>query len=187
MKSHVNQQYIPWNKGRLIGQKLPLKLQEIWSIRIRLQLAQRIRDLALFNLAIDSKLRGCDLVGLKVNDVCHGSGVLKRAMIVQRKTHRPVQFELTAQTRQAITDLINLQKLKYGDYLFKSRIRRSSHISTRQYARIVKSWVSNIGLEPEHYGTHSMRRTKVSLIYRRTHNLRAIQLLLGHTKLESTV
>ena len=178
-------------KGSLLLKPIaPLIIEfrlSIWSIRIRLQLAQRIRDLALFNLAIDSKLRGCDLVGLKVNDVCHGSGVLKRAMIVQRKTHRPVQFELTAQTRQAITDLINLQKLKYGDYLFKSRIRRSSHISTRQYARIVKSWVSNIGLEPEHYGTHSMRRTKVSLIYRRTHNLRAIQLLLGHTKLESTV
>lgn len=177
----------PWNKGKLIGQKLPLKLHEIWAIRIRLQLANKIRDLALFNLAIDSKLRGCDLVKLKVSDISHGSSILKRAMVTQQKTRQPVQFEITDQTKQAILALIAHQSLKYDDYLFKSRLHKATHISTRQYARIVEGWVSDIGLDPANYGTHSLRRTKVSLIYRQTHNLRAIQLLLGHTKMESTV
>jgi len=177
----------PWNKGKLIGQKLPLKLQGIWAIRVRLQLAENIRDLALFNLSIDSKLRGCDLVKLKVSDISHGSSIHKRAMIMQQKTHQHVQFEITDQTRIAVANLMTHQTLKYDDYLFQSRFHDSPHISTRQYARIVEQWVTDIGLDPANYGTHSLRRTKVSLIYRQTHNLRAIQLLLGHTKLESTV
>jgi len=171
----------------LIGQKPPLKLKEIWAIRIRLQLANRIRDLALFNLAIDSKLRGCDLVKLRVLDVAHGEVVSKRAMVMQQKTQQPVQFEITEQTREAISNLINHARLTANDCLFKSRLKKSLHLSTRQYARIVKSWVSQIGLDPSAYGTHSFRRTKATLIYRRTKNLRAVQLLLGHTKLESTV
>lgn len=179
--------HTPWNKGKLFGQKLPLKLQEIWAIRIRLQLVNNIRDLALFNLAIDSKLRGCDLVSLKAIDISHGSSILKRAMIMQQKTKQPVQFEITDQTKLAVTNLISHQTLKYDDYLFQSRFHQSPHISTRQYARIVEQWITDIGLDPADYGTHSLRRTKVSLIYRQTHNLRAIQLLLGHTKLESTV
>ena len=187
MNNTIETSRIPWNKGKLVGQKLPLKLQEIWAIRIRLQLAEKTRDLALFNLAIDSKLRGCDLVKLKVADISHGSTILKRAMIMQQKTKQPVQFEITEQTRKSINDLITKQDLKRNDFLFKSRFHDASHMSTRQYARIVESWVTEIGLDPSDYGTHSMRRTKVSLIYRRTHNLRAIQLLLGHTKLESTV
>ena len=176
-----------WNKGKLIGQKPPLKLKEIWAIRIRLQIANNIRDLALFNLAIDSKLRGCDLVKIRVLDVAHGDHVAKRAMIMQQKTQQPVQFEITEQTREAISNWINLVQLRSNDPLFPSRFKNSPHLSTRQYARIVKSWVSQIGLDPEAYGTHSLRRTKASLIYRRTKNLRAVQLLLGHTKLESTV
>ncbi len=187
MQSSTTTPHSPWNKGKIVGQKLPLKLQEIWQIRIRLQLAKKIRDLALFNLAIDSKLRGCDLVKLKVSDITHGSTILKRAVIMQQKTKQPVQFEITEQTRQAVIALISYQNLNYDDHLFKSRFSGSPHISTRQYARIVESWVSEIGLDPANYGTHSLRRTKVSLIYRKTHNLRAIQLLLGHTKLESTV
>jgi len=182
-----NQNHTPWNKGKLVGQKLPLKLQEIWSIRIRLQLAQNIRDLALFNLAIDSKLRGCDLVKLKVSDISHGSSILKRAMVMQQKTQQPVQFEITDQARIAVSNLISHQRLKYDDYLFQSRFHDSLHISTHQYARIVEQWVTDIGLDPADYGTHSLRRTKISLIYLQTHNLRAIQLLLAHTKLESTV
>ena len=181
------QNYIPWNKGKLIGQKPPLKLKEIWAIRIRLQLANRIRDLALFNLAIDSKLRGCDLVKLRVLDVAHGGIVSKRAMVMQQKTHQPVQFEITEQTREAISNWVNYARLSANDCLFKSRLKKSPHLSTRQYARIVKSWVSQIGLDPSTYGTHSFRCTKATLIYRRTKNLRAVQLLLGHTKLESTV
>ena len=179
--------YTPWNKGKLVGQKPPLKLHEIWSIRIRLQLAKRTRDLALFNLAIDSKLRSCDLVKLTVRDISHGAQIVPRAMIMQQKTQRPVQFEITQQTRDSITDWIKLARLSNNDYLFKSRFTASDHISTRQYARIVKGWVSQIGLDPAIYGTHTLRRTKATLIYRRTKNLRAVQLLLGHSKLESTV
>jgi len=176
-----------WNKGKLIGQKAPLKLKEIWAIRIRLELSKRIRDLALFNLAIDSKLRGCDLVKLKVSDISHGDKVSSRAIVMQQKTSRPVQFEITEQTRNSVAQWINHSHLEPDNYLFPSRIHSSSHLSTRQYARIVNHWVKNIGLDPANYGTHSMRRTKVSLIYKRTKNIRAIQLLLGHTKIESTV
>ena len=177
----------PWNRRTLRGQKPPLKLKEIWAIRIRLQLANNIRDLALFNLAIDSKLRGCDLVQLQVADISHGGHVISRAMIMQQKTHRPVQFELTEPTRDSVSDWIVKDGLGSGDFLFPSRNTGSPHITTRQYARIVKSWVSMIGLDPTEYGTHSMRRTKATLIYRKTKNIRAVQLLLGHTKLESTV
>jgi integrase len=170
-----------------MGQKPPLKLKEVWEIRIRLQLGKRLRELALFNLAIDSKLRGCDLVKLKVRDVAHGEQVSKRAMVMQQKTHQPVQFEITDQTRTSVLDWIKMSKLKSEDFLFPSRIHDSPHITTRQYARIVEKWVASIGLIPADYGTHSFRRAKASLIYRRTKNLRAVQLLLGHTKLESTV
>ena len=188
--SHIqdNQdQRIPWNKGKLVGQKPPLKLKEIWAIRIRLQLAENIRDLALFNLAIDSKLRSCDLVKIRIKDIANGTIVSSRAIVMQQKTNRPVQFEITEQTRESISSWINFSGLSFSDYLFKSRFKSSMHISTRQYARIVESWVTLIGLDPASYGTHSMRRTKASLIYRRTKNLRAVQLLLGHSKLESTV
>ncbi len=177
----------PWNKGKLVGQKPPLKLQEVWAIRIRLQLQNRTRDLALFNLAIDSKLRSCDLVRIRVADVVHTSRVLSRATVMQRKTGSPVRFELTEQTRDAVHAWITAKGLAAGDYLFPSRLRQSPHISTRQYARMVNAWVSEIGLDPVAYGTHSLRRTKPTLIYQRTKNLRAVQLLLGHTKLESTV
>jgi len=180
-------QHIPWNKGKLIGQKPPLKLKEVWAIRIRLQMANRIRELAMFNLAIDSKLRSCDLVKLRVKDVTHGGTVSKRAMIMQQKTQQPVQFEITKQTRDAISNWVAHARLSNNDYLFKSHYLNSPHISTRQYARIVHSWIAEIGLDTAAYGTHSLRRTKASLIYRRTKNLRAVQLLLGHTKLESTV
>lgn len=179
--------HIPWNKGRLTGQKPPLKLKEVWSVRIRLQLQNRVRDLALFNVAIDSKLRGCDIVRLRVSDLVHGSTVASRAMVMQKKTKQPVRFEITDQTRQSIQEWISKAHLKSDQFLFPSRVHRSPHISTRQYARIVKSWVKMIGLNPDDYGTHSLRRTKAALIYRRTKNLRVVQLLLGHTKLESTV
>jgi len=177
----------PWNKGKLVGQKLALKQKQIWAIRVRLELSKNIRELALFSLGLDSKLRGCDLVSLRVRDIAHGINVQARAKITQKKTGRPVQFEITEQSRAAIKALIERDKLDNSDYLFKSRIKNSLHLSTRQYSRIVDAWISSIGLEPTHYGTHSMRRTKPSLIYRKTKNIRACQLLLGHTKLESTV
>jgi integrase len=177
----------PWNKGKLVGQKAPLKLKEIWAIRVRLQLASRHRDLALFNLAIDSKLRACDLVKLRVRDVCHGAAVASRATVLQQKTQRPVQFEITEPTREAVGAWIGHAGLTTEDSLFPSRLHNSGHLSTRQYARIVDSWVRQLGLDKANYGTHTLRRTKATLIYRRTKNLRAVQLLLGHSKLESTV
>ena len=176
-----------WNRGRLVGQKPPLKLREVWAIRTRLELDNRRRDLALFNLAIDSKLRGCDLVRLRLSDVMTGGRIAPRAVILQRKTQRPVQFEITEQTRKAIASWVSIGGVRISDYLFPSRVTHSSHISTRQYSRLVAGWVSSIELDPTIYGTHSMRRTKATLIYRKTKNLRAVQLLLGHTKLESTV
>ena len=179
--------HVPWNKGKLVGQKAPLKLKEIWAIRVRLQLAHRARELALFDLGIDSKLRGCDLVKLRVQDICHGNRVAPRAIVMQQKTKRPVQFELTPATRAAVEDWIRTADLSQEDYLFPSRIHDSPHLGTRQYARILEGWVEEIGLDPAAYGTHTMRRTKATLIYRKTKNLRAVQLLLGHTKLESTV
>lgn len=173
--------------GKLTGQKPALKMKEVWAIRFRLQLARDIRELALFNLAIDSKLRGCDLVRLKVEDVAAAGEVKARAGIIQKKTGRPVHFEITEQTRVSVAAPIQKHDLSGPDFLFHSRLASSLRLSTRQYARLVQGWVKSIGLNPATYGTHSLRRTKAALIYRKTGNLRAVQLLLGHTKLESTV
>ena len=183
----VNNNHEPWNKGKLTGQKATLKLKDIWAIRVRLQLSEQIRDLALFDLAIDCKLRACDLVKIKVRDISHGDHVASRAIVMQQKTQRPVQFEITDPTRAAVEKWIRSAGLKSEDFLFPSRLSDSLHLSTRQYARIVHKWVSEIGLDSANYGTHTMRRTKATLIYRRTKNLRAVQLLLGHTRIESTV
>ena len=184
-KNDVNRH--AWNKGKLVGQKPPLKPKHVWSIRSRLLFDNRVRDLAMFNLAIDSKLRGCDLVALKVEDVAPYGVVKQRATIRQRKTGHPVQFEITDHTRQALDQWIKRSAMRDGDFLFTSRRNPPEPITTRQYARLVAGWVSSIGLDAESFGTHSLRRTKAALIYRRTGNLRAVQLLLGHTKLESTV
>ena len=177
----------PWNKGKIVGRKAPLKLKDIWAIRIRLQLGHRTRELALFDLGLDSKLRACDLVRLRVRDICHGDRVSPRAIVMQQKTSRPVQFEITPPTRDAVTAWIKEAKLANDNFLFPSRVHQSPHLGTRQYARILNCWIKEIGLDPTAYGTHTIRRTKASLIYRRTKNIRAVQLLLGHSKLESTV
>lgn len=178
---------VPWNKGKLTGQKPPLKLREIWAIRMRLQMASNTRELAMCNLAIDSKLRACDLTRLQVQDIRHGSHVAARATVMQQKTQRSVQFEITEKIRESLEAMIEARGLKAANFLFPSRSHTSPHLSTRQYARIVHRWVASIGLDDTAHATHSMHRTKASLIYRRTKNLRAVQLLLGHTKLESTV
>ncbi|RYH47964.1 MAG: integrase [Alcaligenaceae bacterium] len=177
----------PWNKGLLVGQKKPLEPKHVWSIRVRLELAGSKRDLALFNLAIDSKLRACDLVKLRLDDVCLGMKVRNRATIVQKKTGRPVQFEITEQSRISVEACLPHLRSTGSRFLFPSRLHESLHISTRQYARLVHYWIQSIGLDENMYGTHSMRRTKAALIYRKTCNLRAVLILLGHTKLESTV
>lgn len=176
----------PWNKDRIIGQKAPLKLREICTIRAYLDYDHNLRDRALLDIAIDSKLRGIDVVNLRVEDVCHGEQIIARASIRQRKTKQPVTFEITPATRKSLAAHIKVAGLGKGDYLFPSRVNKQGHLSTRQYARIVKFWVQLIGEDPSRYGTHSLRRTKVTIMYRQTHNLRAAQILLGHSKIENT-
>ena len=176
-----------WNRGRIIGQKRPLLPKHVWAIRVRLELAGAVRDLALFNMAVDSKLRGCDLVRLKVTDVFAAGAVKERASILQSKTQSPVRFEITEGTRKSLADWISHPVMTGHEYLWPGRFHDRPHISTRQYARLLKEWVKSIGFEPSAYGTHSMRRTKVAQIYKKAGNLRAVPLLLGHTKMDSTV
>jgi integrase len=177
----------PWNAGRIIGPKAPLKPKHIWAIRQQLKVSNRRRDLAMFNCAIDAKLRACDLVRLTVSDVARGGILRARSTVIQQKTGRPVPFEITEPTREALASWLALRGRRTDDWLFPSRSRHGDHITTRQYARLVDRWVQLVDLEPGAYGTHSLRRTKVALVYKKTGNLRACQLLLGHRKLESTV
>ncbi len=177
----------PWNKGKLIGPKPPLRSKHVWSIRTKLQIEGRKRDLALFNLAIDSKLRGCDVVAIRVEDVAPNGYAVDRATVRQKKTGHPVRFEITEQTRQSLDDYMKAEGRQRGEYLFHGRKGSSRSLTTRQYARLVSDWVGCCGLDPSLFGTHSLRRTKATMIYKRTGNLRAVQLLLGHTKIESTV
>ncbi len=177
----------PWNKGKLTGAKPPLRQKHVWAIRTKLQIEQRVRDLAMFNLAIDSKLRGCDVVALKMEDVAPSGYSVDRATVRQKKTGRPVRFEITEQTRQAVDVYLRATGKKPGEFLFTAGRRQERVMTTRQYARLLSEWIASIGLDPHLFGTHSLRRTKATLIYRRTGNLRAVQLLLGHTKIESTV
>jgi integrase len=178
---------VPWNKGKLTGAKPPLRPKHVWSIRTKLQIEGRARDLAMFNLAIDSKLRGCDVVAIRVEDVAAGGYTADRATVRQKKSGRPVRFELSDQTRQAIDDYLKATGKRPGEFLFAGHRGTNRRMTTRQYARLVSEWIGSVGLDPRLFGTHSLRRTKATLIYRRTGNLRAVQLLLGHTKIESTV
>jgi integrase len=176
----------PWNKGRLIGAKPPLQQKHVWAIRGMLQNERNKRDLAMFNLAIDSKLRGCDVVTIKVDDIAPNGYAINRATVRQRKTRRPVRFELTEHTRLAVDDYLKFSRKKLGEFLFTGP-KSGYSMTPRQYGRLVSDWFTGVGLDPHFYGTHSLRRTKATHIYRRTGNLRAVQLLLGHTKIESTV
>ena len=183
----VMQNRVAWNAGKTVGTKRPLTQKQIWAIRFFLDREERLRDRALFDLAIDSKLRGCDLVKLKIGDLIAGSDVRTRAMVIQQKTGRPVQFEITADARGSLAAWLQRRGGTAADYVFPSRLDHRQPMSTRQYARLVDEWVTAVGLRREDYGTHSMRRTKAAMIYRTTGNLRAVQILLGHTKIENTV
>ena len=176
-----------WNKGRIVGQKWPLQPKHVWAIRVRLELAENHRDLALFKMAIDSKLRGCDLVLMKVVDVMASGQIKERASVLQSKTQKPVRFEISGGTRTSVTKWMEDPLMVGSEYPWPGRFDERLHISTRQYARTVREWVSSIGLEVAAFATHSMRRTKVTQTYKKTGNLRAVQLLLGHTKMDSTV
>lgn len=176
-----------WNAGKNFGTKPPLTQKQIWAIRFHLYREGRLRDKALFDLAIDSKLRGCDLVEIKIGDVVAGGEIRSRAIVIQQKTNRPVQFELTADVRTTLLTWLERRGGSFGDYLFPSRVDNDGHMSTRQYARLVDEWVTAIGLRKAKYGTNSLRRTKAAMIYRATRNIRAVQILLGHTKIENTL
>ncbi|WP_425033027.1 tyrosine-type recombinase/integrase [Pelagibacterium sp.] len=176
-----------WNAGKTVGTKRPLTQKQIWAVRFFLDREGRVRDRALFDLAIDSKLRGCDLVKIKTGDLVTGPEIRTRAMVVQQKTGRPVQFELTSDVRASLLSWLEKRGGSVSDYAFPSRIDHGNHMSTRQYALLVDEWVTAIGLRSSDYGTHSLRRTKAAMIYKATGNLRAIQILLGHTKIENTV
>jgi integrase len=165
--------YMPWNKGKLTGAKPPLRQKHVWAIRTKLQIDQRTRDLALFNLALDSKLRGCDVVALKVEDVAPNGYCADRATVRQKKTGRPVRFELTEQTRQAVDQYIRKARKESGEFMFTACREQKDRMTTRQYSRLLSQWIASIGLDPHLFGTHSLRRTKATLIYRRTGNLTA--------------
>jgi site-specific recombinase XerC len=169
----ASQERRAWNAGRRVGAKRALKPRQIWAIRFFLDRERRLRDRALFDLAIDSKLRGCDLVKIKIGTLVIGPEIRTRAIVVQQKTGRPVQFELMADARASLLAWLERRGGTVDDFAFPSRINRSGPMSTRQYARLV--------------GTHSLRRTKAAIIYKATGNLRAVQILLGHTKIENTV
>jgi integrase len=169
---------MPWNNGKLTGEKPPLRPKHVWSIRTKLEIEGRARDLAMFNLAIDSKLRGCDVVAIRVEDVAAGGYTADRATVRQKKTERPVRFELSEQTRQAVDDYLRATGKRSGEFLFTGRRGPDRGMTTRQYARLVSQWIGSIGLDPRLFGTHSLRRTKATLICRRSGNLRAVQLLL---------
>lgn len=176
-----------WNAGRKVGAKRALKPRQVWAVRFFLDQHRRVRDRALFDLAIDSKLRGCDVVKIKIGDLVIGGQIRTRAIVVQQKTGRPVQFELMDDARSSLLAWLECRGGMLDDYAFPSRIDHAAHLSTRQYARLVDEWVTGTGLRREEYGTHSLRRTKASIIYKATGNLRAVQILLGHTKIENTV
>lgn len=176
-----------WNAGRLLGSKRALKPQQVWAIRFLLDREGHPRDRALFDLAIDSKLRGWDIVRMQIGHVTSRGWIKSRAIVVQQKTGMPVQFELLGPAGLRLLAWLERRGGSLDDYVFPSRVDQTNHISTRQYARLVDEWVIGIGLRREDFGTHSLRRTKASIIYKQTGNLRAVQILLGHTKIESTV
>lgn len=176
-----------WNAGKTVGTKRPLTQKQIWAVRFFLDRESRLRDRALFDLAIDSKLRGCDLVKIKIGDLVSGADIRTSAIVIQQKAGKPVQFELTADVRASLLSWFERRGGTVHDYAFPSRVNHTGHLSTRQYARLVDEWVDAVGLRRAEYGTHSLRHTKASMIYKATGNLRAIQILLGHTKIENTV
>ena len=174
-------------KGKQVGPKRPFTSGHVWETRQYLKLKGRIRDLALFNLGIDSKLRACDLLDIQVSDISSGTTVFQQATIVQKKTEVPVTFEIGEATRMSVQAWIEKAKLASGDFLWRSRNGKSRRLSMSQYSRIIKQFAKVVGADPTTYATHSIRRTKVTLIYRKTQNLRVCQLLLGHKKIENTV
>ncbi len=184
---NANAKRAPWNQAKPVGQKAPSDPKEIWAMRVRLQIAKRVRHLPRWHLGIDSKLRAGDLTASPVREVCHGDPIASRAVVLQCKTQRSVPFEITAPARQAVQAWIRPARLESSDDLFPSRRDRRHPIATSQHARVVRGWVKDLGLDPAGNGTHCLRRTKAPRIYQRTQHLLAVQRMRGHSKIDSTV
>ncbi|WP_099608030.1 tyrosine-type recombinase/integrase [Vibrio coralliilyticus] len=178
---------VVFNKTKRSGVKKPFRLEEIWRIRARLEIENSLMQLALLNLAIDSKLRASDLLSLRVCDVSSQGRIFSRAKHTQRKTDIEVQFEITTRTQQSLMKWILISALDASDFLFPSQRREQQPISYSYYRSLVRKWASDLGLDSHLYGTHSMRRTKATLVYAKTKNIRVVQLLLGHTKVDNTI
>lgn len=183
----IRAQAAAWDHGYKVGPKRAQKANEVWAIRFEPSHRGDLRDRALFDLAIDSKLRGCDIVKLRIGDIVSGGQVRCRATVLQQKTGRAVQFEITETTGESVLARLRRRGGAIDEYLFTSRLHGSAHMGTRQYAQFVHEWIAAIRLTTEDYGTHSLRRTKASLISKPTGNMRAVQIVLGHTGIESTV
>jgi len=182
----MSHQKSAWNKGKQPGAKPPLNPDEIQLIKMLLSSQKKTRDLVLFHLAIDSSFRGIDLVSLKVSDLLVNGRIGDTISIIQKKTNKTVKAHLIDKTRVIIQDYITESNLQYWDYLFPSKIKVGQHITADRYRDLVKGWVKLANLDPRRYGSHSLRRSKVSLIYSRTGNLRACQKLLGHASIQHT-
>ena len=177
----------PFNKGKIMGRKPPLTPDQVSVIRSILGSKGNLRDIALFAVAIDSSLRGSDLVALNVSDVLSGGEVLERVTLEQSKTQSRVSFTMRDATRAALKKWIDAADKAYGDPLFTSlKGNRGERLKVDTYRRLVKDWVSYAHLDPARYGSHSLRRTRVAHIYKKTANLRAVQVLLGHKNIETT-
>lgn len=163
----------PWNADNVVGGKHPLKPRDVWAF-------------ATHDVAIDSKLRGCDIVKMKIGDIVTARTIRNRTTVMQQKTGRPVQFELMTEARKTLLTWLERRGGSLDDYIFPSRVNYMGHLSTRQYARLVDEWVGAVDLNVREYGTHSMRRTKASLIYKATGNLRAVQILPRQSNIENT-
>ena len=161
--------------------------RDIWAIWFYLDEHGRLRDRALFDLAIDSKLRGYHLVKVKIGDVVSGGSIRNRSTVIQQKTGKPVQFEIMSEARKSLTAWLERRRGTIHDFLFPSRVDYLGHLSTRQYARLADEWVSTVGLDQREYGTHSLRRTKASLLCKATGNLRAVQIPSGPIVLATAV
>lgn len=177
----------PWNKGKLIGPKPPLRPKHVWAIRTQTAVGTRDARSGVVQSGDRQQARGCDVVSVRVEDVAPRGLTLDRGTVRQKKTGRPVKFELTEQSREAIDAYLKATRRVPGQYLFPGRAGEEGHLTARQFSRLLKQWLTAVGLDPALYGTHSLRRTKAALVYKRTGDLRAVQLLLGHTKIESTV
>jgi len=177
----------PWNKGKVVGRKPPLSPEQVQLMKMLLTQAGNIRDLALFSLAIDSALRGSDLVRLKVEDLYDGTDIREVANIRQKKTSKAVSFTMSTFTREALKELIESEEMGSQSFLFTSQHKgKGNPLSPAHLRRLMKGWLAQANINPDLYGSHSLRRSKIALIYKKTGNLRAAQLLLGHKSIEST-